>query len=821
MDNRTMIGALALVAALTGTAQAETWYFTGNESSTDTGAFTDPTKWKDANGTPATAFSATDTYVLTNFGPGEASATEHWLRAHGGTFAGGARLELNGYGSPQSDRKKQHMYIESDCTPANPLVFPRGLLFGYNAEINPMAAGATNVIDGDVELIASDGGQNPIIRALEKDTTLVFNGKLTGPTKRGMGLYTADGATKRNFTIRFLGDVSWGGQGGQLYLYDSYTQIDQDCDYNIRLKFGNITFTPYIRVAGRPNNTFNARTRERLAVDSVNDTVTFLSGIDQKDRPLRYDTYLEFPVDVATGKAGKMVLNTQLYGRTNEWIGIVLTGNVFGGTETNVFELMSVPVAYPLNAAAFHVAKAGDINGSVMDEHVEFKVVNGATHSTLYAAVPPLPGWVRYVKSDDSGQNPGAGSRIESAEGWSDGSVPQPGRDYIVQPTNTAEMTLRTPDSDVSASYTFPGRSLTIASNACMRCYLHTLNVADLRMLNGSALYCSKCGSNAIDFNGNIDISGTVRIGTYNNFYMNFTNSTFTGSGTIDFGGLWIADNARANYKVWGNNSGFTGKMIVRTAYRDPKSIPTYGTDYGMLYVRDMRALGADLSTPTPDALTLTDYAYLWIDNGINTLARSSNRGITVRGCARIWQSSNVDFRMETTLTVEGECYKDGSGIMTLAGEAVAVNGGGADKFIVTNGTLCVASATALKGLALHFHRSTALMVKPNLDDDEFTEKGLDLSDLDTPLTLAPALNGKIPFRAFAAAAMPEAPFGTTEYGLFTVKTTFADTLRSMLPATPPRYFAQGRLSWTEKTVGDLTTFGVRCRRPAFGLIIR
>ena len=176
---------------------------------------------------------------------------------------------------------------------------------------------------------------------------------------------------------------------------------------------------------------------------------------------------------------------------------------------------------------------------------------------------------------------------------------------------------------------------------------------------------------------------------------------------------------------------------------------------------------------------------------------------------------------METTLTVDGECYKDGSGVMTLAGEAVAVTGGGADKFFVTNGTLCVASANALKGLALHFYRSAALRVLPNLDDDEFTEKGLDLSDLDTPITLAPTLNGKIPFKAFAVAAMPEAPFGTTEYGLFTVKTTFADTLRSMLPETPPRYFAQGRLSWTEKTVGDLTTFGVRCRRPAFGLIIR
>ena len=262
--------------------------------------------------------------------------------------------------------------------------------------------------------------------------------------------------------------------------------------------------------------------------------------------------------------------------------------------------------------------------------------------------------------------------------------------------------------------------------------------------------------------------------------------------------------------------------MIVRTAYRDSNSDPAYNADYAILYVRDMQGLGADLPTPTPDALTLTDYAYLWVNNGENnTLAKSSNRGITVKDCARIWQSSNVDFRMETTLTVDGECYKDGSGIMTLAGEAVAVTGGGADRFIVTNGTLCVASANALKGLALHFHRATGFMFKPNLDDAEFTEKGLDLSDLDTPITLAPTLNGKIPFLSPAAAAMPEAPFGTTEYGLFTVKTTFAETLWSMLPSTPPRYFKGGAISWTEKTVGDLTTMGVRYRRPALCISIK
>ena len=818
MNSRTMIGALALVTALAGFVQAETWYFTGNETSTDLNAWTDPTVWKDANGTAATAFNAADSYVLTNFGPGEAAATLHTIRAHGGTFANGARLELNAYDSANANRKAQNLYVSEDCTMANPATFPRGLLFGHNAHIYARGTGTTNVIDGTVEMIAVNGGQSPYINGSDKNETLVFKGKMTGSTSgRAVLIYPASGATQRNFTVKFLDDVTW---DGCVYLRDQNTAIDvSSCDFNTRLVFGNITFKPYFRADGKRDNAFNAHTLMRFAVDTVDDTVTLKNGLDYVSGgsvyPFHCDTYLEFPVDAQTGKAGKMVLETQFHGRTNEWIGVILTGDLFGGTATNRFELMSVPVAYPLNAAAFHLANDQGLDGAV----VKFEVVNDATWSTLYAVVPPM---VRYLKCDGSSQNANRGTFIESAEGWSDGSTPQPGRNYLVLPTNKTEMILRPPDSDISASYTFPGDSLTIASNASLRCYLHTLNVKDLRMLDGSALYCSRCGSSAIDFNGNIDISGRVRVGTYNNYYMNFTNCTFTGSGTIDFGGLWIADNALANYRLGTANPDFTGKMIVRTAYRDDKSVPAYNADYGMLHIWNANVLGADLPMLTPDAITVTDYAFLWVDRS-TTLAKASNRGVTIKDCGRIWQSSNVDFRMETMLTVDGECYKDGTGVLTLAGEAAAVTGGGADKFFVTNGTLCVASANALKGLALHFYRGvgTAFRVLPNLDDDEFTEKGLDLSDLDTPLSLAPEVGSKIPFQDTPAANRPEAPFGTTEYGVFTVKATFADTLRAMLPAKPPRHFAGGTISWMETSTEDSVTFGVRCARHATRIHLR
>ena len=137
---------------------------------------------------------------------------------------------------------------------------------------------------------------------------------------------------------------------------------------------------------------------------------------------------------------------------------------------------------------------------------------------------------------------------------------------------------------------------------------------------------------------------------------------------------------------------------------------------------------------------------------------------------------------------------------------------------------LRAAHADALKGLALEFvdkQNGASLMVMPDLTDADFTAKGIDLSGIDTPITLDAAFDGKIPFAESAAADRPEAPFGVTEYGLLTVKATFADTLRAMLPTTPPRYFAGGRLEWTEKSVGDCVTFGVRCKRHATRLYLR
>ena len=82
---KTKFSGIALASVLSfavSQAHAKVWYFTGNEygaaTSVNLNAFETPGAWLDADGTAATAFSADDTYVLTNKAPteGKFSVTE-------------------------------------------------------------------------------------------------------------------------------------------------------------------------------------------------------------------------------------------------------------------------------------------------------------------------------------------------------------------------------------------------------------------------------------------------------------------------------------------------------------------------------------------------------------------------------------------------------------------------------------------------------------------------------------------------------------------------------------------------------------------------
>ena len=244
--------------------------------------------------------------------------------------------------------------------------------------------------------------------------------------------------------------------------------------------------------------------------------------------------------------------------------------------------------------------------------------------------------------------------------------------------------------------------------------------------------------------------------------------------------------------------------------------------DCGNLSITNATALGANFPAPVYDALVLTDYAQLTANDV--TIPKASNRGITIKDAGCLWVSSNSKTCIETPLTVDGTFYKRGVGELTLAGPTIAVTGGGPDKCVIQHGRLCAAHANALKGLALEFvdkPNGASLMVVPDLTDADLTAKGLDLSGIDTPITLDAAFGGKIPFAEPAAADRPEAPFGVTEYGLLTVKATAAEAVRAMLSTTPPRYFAGGTLAWTEASTEDSVTFGVRCMRHATRIYLR
>ena len=744
----------------------------------------------------------------------------HSLVLLGGTFAKGARLEANAYSADSAERTKQNLYIATDSTPDNPTVFAKGVLLGHNAQLIPLSSGVANVLEGEVSVINNNGGQNPRIYPMEKNASLVFKDKFTGSGAKDQGVIVLSSSEpkKRNFSLSFLDDVTW---NGAMYVRAQGNQIDPSCDYNVKIVLGSIDFHPYFRVDGNASGSgFLDKNLMRFAVASANDVAVLKNGLDRVANgvnfPFHHDTYLEFPVDAASGKAGKMVLESAFYGNTNEFIGVILTGNVFGGTATNRFELMSVPVARPLNAAAFRLLDEHGIDQGLTGEVVRFEVVNSEETSTLYAVVPPM---VRYLASDSASQDLNKSPSVEIAECWSDGTLPGPGKDYIVCPTNNEHMIMRTPDTDMSGSWTFPGDSLAIARNASLRCFVGTLGVADLRMLDGSAFYAPY----GVDVTGSISVSGTVRFGTYSAKYMYLTNAVLKGSGTIDFGGMWIAANANARYVLPADSPLFSGKMIVRTAFKDSNSAPSLESDYATLSISSAESLGADLPEPTADALTLSDYAWLSMSEPC-VIRRSSNRGITIDGNGVFWTSSGGrDLRLETSLTVNGVLYKGGTSMLTLDCVTVAANGGGADRCVVQSGILNIADSRALKGLSLELQKGSKLSLEIDPDDADMAKKGIDLSDVENPISLASEHMGKIPFAEVSEASRIEAPFGTLDYGILTVKAGDADAVAAMLPARPPRYFKDANLSWA-RLPGDVegtVTFAVRCERKALRVIVR
>ena len=117
------------------------------------------------------------------------------------------------------------------------------------------------------------------------------------------------------------------------------------------------------------------------------------------------------------------------------------------------------------------------------------------------------------------------------------------------------------------------------------------------------------------------------------------------------------------------------------------------------------------------------------------TVSTNLNRGLAVYGNGVV-NTAAYSLNLGMPLTMDGTLYKAGAGMLRLDANRHAVGEGGGT-IVVTNGTLAVAAADAINGIAVSFAPGTALVLKTNLADEELTRYGIRNVGLAEPFVLA------------------------------------------------------------------------------------
>ena len=821
-------------------AVASDYYLSANEDVEDLGAFTNKQSWVDASGNPMGAWDSDGEYYVKSAYL-TAAAANRYLRTpslDGEVAFPGGHLVIQGNSTAD---KIAALLLQ---TTGAGVTIESGVQLKANSRI--ISVGANKyALNADVTTAVGDYGTVPLIQAWSSKGSVLINGKLLSgmATKKDASIQIDPGASRGDFTVGFADNA----------LADYPAQIDLNarplpngCVQSIRFVVGTDVFSGKIYphrsdwdVEKDVPITFVVRKSEdvfKVATFGVNHSIP---GTDDNGSfTLASGMAFEFSVDGATGQCGQFVVTKTLrtgYQNASNVV-IRLVGNPVNESATNRFATLSVPKATPLDASNFVLESQTDLPWTKPILSVE----ENGDYSTVYVTVPPVGGdVVAMVKSDQTthASTPNAHSAFESADSWSNEKVPEGGHIYLMAGTNDAAvLSARTPFTDWASRevpYEFPfGSSLCLWKQARIQTQKSALVFDDLRSYEGvlkensryetkawTGIYKIQDAAETTTIDGNITIaSGYFSIACFHGQTM-VVRSKLHGTGTLAFSGMFVIDWDQGNYYLAADNDDFYGKITTRIAYRDGSAYkPSYdfipgttGKGYQTLWINSGRNLGADLAEPCADALLLTDYVRLSTTNTF-TIAAKSNRGVTVDGNAVILTDAGKLIRIETPLTVKGNLYKDGAGVLTLAGATVAASG--SDRLIVTNGMLQVAGENALRGLTVNFAAGTKIAVEPNVGT-----RGVDLTT--SVLNLDASFAGKLPLVNDSRYKMRSEYEG--DVAVFTVKTQDRAQFQAMLPNTPPKFFAHTMSVWNEPVDnGDgTTTFSVKTSHPGILLLVR
>ena len=844
----------AVSSAIVFAASAAEYYLTVDESQTDYGAFTNKAYWVDANGNPMAEWDPNGTNYVNITYPGNDTKTARVLRTPAVeglvTFPGGT-ISIKGQYSPAIENG---LLLQTTGTGAK---IPGGVILDSTSRITAPGSGGVGVapgspanpyvLDTDLKTTIQDVGTLPIIREFASNRSILFKGRLLKGVSSSSVKFDPGTKNRGNYTLQFA-DGFFSDYACQV----DWTAYDfpADSQTSIRCVFGtddcNGWFYPH-----RGDMLFeNQKVNIVFALRSCDDEFKIKQfgmshtgaqpGNVTKNFSLAYGMEFEFPVDGTQQKCAKFtVKNTLQTGYQNASnVVIRLTGDPCHATETNKFATLSVPkAANLLNADQF-----------VLECQLPYpwikptlSVEENGDYLTVYVTVPPVSAGgkdvVTLVKSDTSSHS---GSKASSAfttpDSWSNGKVPEAGHTYLMAGTNDLLMAARTPYPDASVvdgTYRFPeGSSLCLWQQARILTQLNTLYFDDLRSYEGvlgvkqawgtkktTGLYKILESPSQTAVFGNITVeSGYFSFGCFHDQKF-LIKAKFHGTGTVAFSGMFVIDWDQGNYVLDAINDDFYGKMRGCTSYQSDfvSTYDFYGSSvkkgYSKIWVADGRALGADLAEPTFDALSLTDYVRLCATESF-TIEAKSNRGISIEKNAVVQADEGKSIRIETPITVSGNLYKEGVGVLTLAGAATAASGN--DYLVVTNGTLQLAGEKAVAGLTVSFAAGTKLALEPFS-----TTKGVDLTS--TVIALNPAHGGKLPLVNDIGMKDRRLTDGDVDVALFTVPTENATAFKAMLPANPPKFYKGSMAVWNEPVDnGDgTTTFGAHVSSAGLMMLVR
>lgn len=305
---------------------------------------------------------------------------------------------------------------------------------------------------------------------------------------------------------------------------------------------------------------------------------------------------------------------------------------------------------------------------------------------------------------------------------WSSHAAPASGNDYVI---DNSEWFTRFVIENASSDL-FKGNSLTISRQevgVIARWHNCRVSINNLSLSAGSLLWIeTEVGSNGYDDNpyglfltGTPYIDGTLRFNhkkvvDYYNSFGGYLSGNLTGQGTIQLSGDNSSSGKRVgpNWRIAGNNSGFTGKFIFQLAEATTESSAT-GVE-----ITSASALGGARASFTPDAVEIKSWNGL-VTVGSDITLNAENSGILMQANSFFEVPANRVLTVAEPIRLTGGFFKKGAGTLALTGGfTFGADGNGAadgsnSALAVKAGVLRVTQADDLADLDVSMSGGTSL----------------------------------------------------------------------------------------------------------------